>query len=434
MIKRKRLVFNTALLTGSSIIMSLISMAFQVWLAGRIGSSGIGLYQLCVSVTFLCTTLAVSGIRFAATRLVSEELGKNRSCSICPVMRRCFLYSLFFGLCAFAALFFFAEPIGFLWIGDARTVSSLRIIAFSMPFVSLSSVICGYFTACGRVWKPTAVHLFEQVLTVALVALFLSRSVSGDIESSCAAVMLGSVCGDVISFLLMLGFYLADRQTPVTMNSEGLCLTSRMLKIALPLAFSAYARSALSTLEHILVPRGLKAAGYSPDLALSAYGVIQGMVFPILSFPACILIALSELIIPELTVAQMQENKAEIARTVKSLIKKGIGYSSAVALILFIFAPWLGVRIYSSPEAGDYLRILAPLIPIMYIDTLIDACLKGLGQQMWNMGINLLDALLGVILVWKVLPVFALEGYIGIIYFNECLNFTLSMLRLKMII
>ena len=430
MVNRKRLIMNTALLTGSSLAMSAISMAFQVWLAARIGSAGIGLYQLVLSVAFLCTTFAVSGIRFAATRLVSEELGHERSWSVAAAMRSCFAYSLFFGLSALTVLWSFAEPIGFLWIGDARTVRSLKLIAFSMPFMSLSSVMSGYFTACGRVWKPTVVHLGEQLITIGFVAFFLTHSPAGDIEKNCAAVMLGNVCGDVISFVYMLLFYLTDRHSVRDYSAQKLKLTSRMLKVALPLAVSAYARSALSTLEHLLVPRGLKAAGFSADRALSGYGVIQGMVLPILSFPACILMALAELIIPELTEAQVRGNEGDISKTVSSLIKKGLGYSSAVALVLFIFADKLGVRIYSSPEAGDYLRLLAPLIPIMYTDMVADGCLKGLGQQLWCMGINLLDALLGVLLVWQVLPVFALNGYIGIIYFNECLNFALSIKRL----
>lgn len=430
MVNRKRLIMNTALLTGSSLAMSAISMAFQVWLAARIGSAGIGLYQLVLSVAFLCTTFAVSGIRFAATRLVSEELGHERSWSVAAAMRRCFAYSLFFGLSALTVLWSFAEPIGFLWIGDARTVRSLKLIAFSMPFMSLSSVMSGYFTACGRVWKPTVVHLGEQLITIGFVAFFLTHSPAGDIEKNCAAVMLGNVCGDAISFVCMLLFYLTDRHSVRDYSAQKLKLTSRMLKVALPLAVSAYARSALSTLEHLLVPRGLKAAGFSADRALSGYGVIQGMVLPILSFPACILMALAELIIPELTEAQVRGNEGDISKTVSSLIKKGLGYSSAVALVLFIFADKLGVRIYSSPEAGDYLRLLAPLIPIMYTDMVADGCLKGLGQQLWCMGINLLDALLGVLLVWQVLPVFALKGYICIIYFNECVNFALSIKRL----
>lgn len=434
MIRKKRLIMNTALLTGSSLIMSLISMSFQVWLAGRIGSAGIGLYQLVVSVSFLCTTFAVSGVRFAATRLVSEEIGREREQGISGAMRRCFVYSALFGTAAFFVLRSGAEMIGFLWIGDARTVRSLRIMAYAMPMVSLCSAMSGYFTACGRVWKPTVVHFFEQIITIALVALFLARSPAGDIEKNCSAVMLGTVCGDAISFVMLLMFYLTDRGRHPGNGKNELHLTSRMLRIALPLAFSAYARSALSTLEHLLVPRGLKSAGFSADRALSGYGTIQGMVMPIISFPACFLMALSELMIPELTEVQIRGERTEISRTVRSLLKKGSGYSLAVALVIFIFADRLGIAVYSSPEAGHFLRLLAPLIPIMYTDMLCDGCLKGLGQQMWNMGINVLDALLGVLLVWKVLPVYALTGYICIIYFNECLNFALSMLRLRRVI
>lgn len=434
MIRKKRLIMNTALLTGSSLIMSLISMSFQVWLAGRIGSAGIGLYQLVVSVSFLCTTFAVSGVRFAATRLVSEEIGREREQGISGAMRRCFVYSTLFGTAAFFVLRSGAEMIGFLWIGDARTVRSLRIMAYAMPMVSLCSAMSGYFTACGRVWKPTVVHFFEQIITIALVALFLARSPAGDIEKNCSAVMLGTVCGDAISFVMLLMFYLTDRGRHPGNGKNELHLTSRMLRIALPLAFSAYARSALSTLEHLLVPRGLKSAGFSADRALSGYGTIQGMVMPIISFPACFLMALSELMIPELTEVQMRGERTEISRTVRSLLKKGSGYSLAVALVIFIFADRLGIAVYSSPEAGHFLRLLAPLIPIMYTDMLCDGCLKGLGQQMWNMGINVLDALLGVLLVWRVLPVYALTGYICIIYFNECLNFALSMLRLRRVI
>ena len=71
MIKRK-LIYNTALLTASSLLLNVIAMAFLVWLVGRIGAAGIGLYQLVLSVTNLCATFAISGVRFAATRLVAE--------------------------------------------------------------------------------------------------------------------------------------------------------------------------------------------------------------------------------------------------------------------------------------------------------------------------------------------------------------------------
>ena len=89
MFKYKKLVYNTFLLTCSSLLMSCIGMAFQVWLVGRIGPAGIGLYQLVLSVTGLALTFAVSGIRFAATRLVAEEIGRDNDRGIAAAMRRC---------------------------------------------------------------------------------------------------------------------------------------------------------------------------------------------------------------------------------------------------------------------------------------------------------------------------------------------------------
>lgn len=427
----KRLVYNTALLTGSSLLMRCIGMAFQAWLAGRIGATGIGLFQLVMSVEMLCTTLAVSGIRFAATRIVAEEIGSGREGAVGTAVFRCCMYSLLFGCTAAAVLMSFAEPIGFLWIGDARTVMSLRILACGLPFLSLSSVLSGYFTACGRVWKSSLVHLIEQLSYVALVALFLYHAPDGDIERNCAAVTAGITASDMLSFALMFALFLGDRRAHPAGSARSERLTIRMLGVALPLAVSSYARSALSTLEHMLVPRGLRRSGLSADSALAGYGVIQGMAMPLISFPASLLMAVSELIVPELTEAQMRGDGALIRRAVKQLIKKSLLFSSACAILLFSLADVLSAAVYGTDEAAAYIRLLAPLVPVMYTDMVVDGCLKGLGQQVWSMGINIFDAALGAALVWLLLPVGALDAYIGIIYADELINFAMSAARLR---
>lgn len=431
MIQKRRLIYNTFLLTAVSLMMSCIGIAFQVWLVGRIGSAGIGLYQLVVSVTNLLATFAISGIRFASTRLIAEELGGESCTGIRAAMLRCLSYGAVFGLLASTVLWLLAEPIGFLWIGDARTVRSLRISALSMPCVSLCASLSGYFTACGRVWKPSLVHLVEQVLGIIMVALCLSRVPLSDIELSCAAVTTGRVIADFASLLMMALVYLGDRRRHYSECGKGCRLTARMLKIALPLAVSAYARSALTTLQNLLVPRGLKSAGYSANGALSGYGTIQGMVLPIIFFPSCIMSAAAELIVPELTEAQVQGSKGEIRAAAKKLLTLSVQFSALVGLFMWICSDMLGMVIYKSGEAGHYIRLLAPLVPVMYTDMAVDGCLKGLGQQVWSMGINVVDSLMGLLLVWLLLPRFALGGYIALIYITEILNFILSIVRLR---
>ena len=428
---RRDLARNTALLTGSSLLMSAVGMLFRAWLAGRLGPVGLGLWQLTLSVSGLAATFAISGIRFASTRLVAEELGREGAGDVRAAMRRCLAYGSVVGMAALLILLLLAEPVGVLAIEDARTVPSLRLAALSLPCIALSSSLSGYFTACGRIWRPTLIHLLEQLVGAGLVWLSLRFVPSGDLARSAAAVTLGHTAADFFSLLLMLLAYRLDSRRYFGRGGGGEALTARMLHIALPLALSAYARSAMSTLRHLLVPRGLRAAGFSADGALAGYGVVQGMALPLLFFPACLLGAIAELIVPGLTEAQVRNETEAIRRTVRKLKKESLLYSFAVGLFLFLCAEPLSFVVYKSSQAGRYIRILAPLVPIAYTDMAVDGCLKGLGQQLWSMGINVLDALLGLLLVWQLLPRYALAGYIALVYLTEGFNFVCSALRLR---
>lgn len=426
----KKIMYNTALLTVSAIIMRCIALIFQIWLAGRIGEAGIGLFQLVMSVGFMASAVAVSGIRFATTRLISEEVGLGRPGGVGRAMRRCLCYALFFGTAAAAVLLLCAEPIGFLWVGDARTVLSLELLAPSLPAVSLSSVLAGYFTATGRVYKTAAIGLLEQLLRIGLVMGLLKLVPGGDLEKSCGSVVAGGTLADIAGFLLLFVLFLDDRRRHGEPGPYSPRLTPRMLSIALPLAVSAYARVSLSTFQQLLVPRGLRSAGLSADTALAGYGIIQGMVFPIIMFPASFLFALAELLVPALTEAQVAGRTAYIRETVSALMKKCFAFSVAVGLILYLFADALGLLIYRSAESGRFIRVFAPLVPVIYMDIVTDGCLKGLGQMMWSMAYNITEAAVGVALVWTLLPPFALHGYIAVLYICELMNFAMSVQKL----
>lgn len=430
MILNKKLAGNTLIMTASSLFMSAVSMAYRAWLAGKIGTAGIGLYQLVLSVTALVMTFAISGVRFASTRLVSEELAAGEE-TVNAAMLRCFSYAMLFGTAAGAVLFFSSEPIGFLWLGDARTVRPLRLSALSMPCAALCSAMSGYFTAVGRIWKPAAVHTAELLCGAALSVKLVSACRTGNIEQACYAVTLARVTADVFSFALMSAAYYFDRRRYAHGKPKGGSFAPRMLKIALPLAFSAYTRSALSTLQHILVPRGLKQSGLSADRALSGYGVIHGMALPVIFFPACVMSAAAELVVPELTSAQINGENDKINRSVDGCLRLALVFSAGVSAVLFLISDIVGEYIFKNEEAGFYIRLLAPLVPVMYTDMMVDGCLKGLGQHIWNMKVNILDSALSAILVWRLLPRYALKAYIGIIYFTEILNFVLSYARLN---
>lgn len=426
----KKLLLNTVLLTCSALLMRTIALAFQVYLSNRIGSAGIGLFQLVMSVGTLAFTFAMSGIRFTTTRLVAEELGMQRPAGAIAAVRRCLAYSLIAGILASSLLYFGAEYLGTYWIGDTRTVLSLRILAISLPFLSAGAVLGGYFSAVQRVIQSAAGQIFEQLIKIIVVVLALTAIPTDNLEYACAAVIVGGVAGETLSFFLLYILYRIDRRRFVRKGQPGTHLTRRMFSIAVPLALSSYARTALSTIQQLLVPRGFRAYGASSEAALAAYGVIQGMVFPVITFPAAFFSSIAELLIPDLTEAQMAGNQRFISRYVGRILFFCCMFTIGVMGIIFRFARYLGATIYASSQAGFFIRAFAPLILIIYMDTVTDGMLKGLGAHIASMRYNILDALISVVLVYFLLPRYALAAYVCILYFTEIFNFTLSIIKL----
>lgn len=434
MLRDKKLALNTALLTASGLVMRFVGMIWQIWLVGRIGEAGIGLFQLVVSVSTLAATVAVSGIRYTTTRLVSEENGHGQPSGAAQALSVCLLYGLFFGLAAGLILMLLAEPLGFLWLEDARTVKPLMLLSLEMPLMGITSVMYGYFTAVGRVWKGVVVSVSQQLVTIAVTAALLINCPEGNLEYACLAITAGQLAGAGFEGLILTVIYIADklshgiRRAGCTISLST--MTNRMLSIALPLAAAAYARSGLSTLQHLLVPRGLRASGLASAAALAGYGIIQGMALPAVLFPSCVMLAVAELIVPKLTEQQVQGKKLRIRSVTENILEKGLMFSALTAALFFALGRPLGLALYDSLDAGKYIQLFALIVPIMYLDMLADGCLKGLGEMMFCMYVNIADAGLSALLVWLLLPHWGLPAYIFVICFTEIFNFLLSIWRL----
>ena len=430
----KALAANTALLTAAGLVMRFVGMIWQVWLAARIGEAGIGLFQLVMSVGTLAATVAVSGSRYTATRLVSEELGMIQPAGAAQAMTVCMLYGVFFGLAAGLILMLLAEPLGFLWLEDARTVRPLLLLALEMPLTGIDAVMHGYFTAVGRVWKAVSVAVGQQLVTIGITAFLLTGVPAGNLEYACAAITAGRLLGAGVETVVMAALYTADRlRYGITRKHKSAPLpgmTNRALTIALPLAAASYARSGLSTLQHLLVPTGLKASGMAAETALAGYGVIQGMALPAVLFPSCVMTAAAELIIPKFTGHQVRREGRQIRRDAEQTLLLGLQYSALCAAVLLALGDRLGMALYSSPDAGQYIRLFAFIVPVMYLDMLADGCLKGLGQMMFCMYVNIADAGLSALMIRLLLPRYGLPAYILTICFTEIFNFALSIWRL----
>lgn len=420
-------------MTAVALLLRTIAVSFNVYISNKIGAEALGLYTLLGSVYSFALTFATSGINLTTTRMVSDALGENDPTKVRKSMTRCVVYAASFGLCASFLLFTFAEPLGVRALKDVRTVKSLKLLSVTLPLISVSSSFNGYFTAVRRVYKNAAVQIFEQMIHIAACVILLEFLFATDMESSCVALVLGGALSEMLSFTVALILYVADKKKHIkkgkylTPNAQ---ITKKMLSIALPLAFSAYFRSALLTIEHILIPSGIEKSGAKRSESLIAYGTLQSMVMPIVLFPSSLIQSFSSLLIPELAELKVQKNDIEIRYIASRVFHLALIFSIGVSGIMICFSHELGYAIYNSENAGTYIKLLAPVIPIMYLDSTVDAMLKGLGEQLYSMNVNIIDSLCSVFLVWILIPKIGIYGYIAMIIISEMFNATLSIIRL----
>lgn len=429
--KRIKVLFiNVIVLTLTSLLIRTIRISFQVYLSNKMGSAGIGLFQLIMSIYFLAITFSTSGIRITTTRLVAEELAIGKG--VKKAIHNCLVYGLVFSIFFAMLLYVNAQFIGVNWLGDIRTIPSLRILSLSLPFIAISSVLSGYFTAVRRVIKASAVQIAEQLVKILITVIFLSMFISRGLEYSCIAIVLGFCTGELTTALLLFMLYRLEIRRYEKSNepSNNLNLIPRMLKIALPVAFGSYITSSIRTVQHLLIPFGLRQSGSSSENALSTYGTIHGMVMPVIMFPSVLLDIISEMVVPELAESQASGSKKRLNYIVNRVFNLGMMVSICVMCIFLRFSSELGYSIYNNGEAAYFIRIFAPIIPIMYMDSIVDGMLKGMGEQVSSMRYNIIESMLSLVLIYVLLPQIAITGYIITVYFSRGLNFFLSVNRL----
>ena len=433
--KLTKFIKSVLLLTGTAIIMRAVSVYFNVYLTGKLGEEGIGLFTLVTSVYSFAITFATSAVNLASTRLVSEALGTNSHMAVRSYMRKCICYSMAFGFGASFLLFSLAPAIGIKLLGDQRTVTSLRFFALTLPCIALSSCLNGYFTAVRRVAKNAAVQFCEQSVRIGVCVFLLTFFMPSDLELACVCVVCGGCSADLLSFIYCFIMYKADMKKHISKAGKDIEKgDSRLLSIALPMALSSYVRSGLVTIEHLLIPWGLRKKGGSNSEALRTYGIIQAMALPIIMFPYALLTPFSNLLIPEVAERNARGDKSGIERVSASAFGFVLVFGIGISGIMSFYSYELGLTVCKSAQAAEYIKMIAPLVPVMYLDTVTDSILKGLDEQLYTMRVNIMDAFLSVIIVFLLVPRIGIYGYIAEIFFCELINASFSVWKLLSVV
>lgn len=433
------LITGTLILTLTGLLSRFIGFFYRVFLSNVFGAEGMGIYQLISPVLALSFSLTVSGIQTAISKYVASETSTRDYRSSFRTLWAGFLLAMLLSAVCASVIYLYADQIAVTFLLEERTAPLLRIIALSIPMASVHSCINGYFYGIRKASIPAFSQLAEQVCRVGSVYLIYfickRQGLTPTISFAVVGLVIGESASMIVSVVAILArarhvFPACDRQRTLSANRPLLLpqrqaspslsaiigvyrrITGQLLHLAVPLSANRLILNLLQSVEAIYIPNRLMAYGLTNADALGVYGVLTGMSLPLILFPSAITNSISVLLLPVVSEADASGNQAAVRRAILTSIRSCLLLGFGCTAMFLLFGRLAGRLLYGSELAGSFILTLSFLCPFMYIASMLNSILNGIGKTVQTFLFSVVSLLLRLLFVFFAIPRFGIQGYL----------------------
>ena len=414
--KRHPLIMGTAILTITGLVTRIIGFFYRIYLSRLFGEEGMGIYQLLSPVLALSFSLTAAGFQTAISKFVAAQAGRENTAfpSRRPMIMG-LLLTVPLSLACTAILYLKSDYIGASLLQEPRTASMIRILAPSIPLSAIHACINGYFYGIKKAGVPAGTQLFEQCCRVACVylvsAYILVQGHTPSINVAVLGLTIGEGCS-MLAALLAAWFHFSKNARLQGIRSHKLSLShstaapgyGQLLGMVIPLTANRIVLNLLQSVESVSIPAGLRSYGYDNATALSVYGVLTGMAFPMIFFPNALTGSVSVMLLPMISESYARGDEEGIRRAILRTVKYCFILGFSCMGFFLLTGKLLGEGLYRSPLAGHFIRTLSLICPFLYLDTTLSSILQGLGMAGRLFLINVISLLVRLLFILLTVP------------------------------
>jgi len=372
--KKNKFILSTIILIIGGLLTKIISMVIKIVMTRLVGTEGIGLYMLVNPTFMLCIAICTLGLPTAISKLVAENKRNNKKL----VFSATFI-AITINLILMSLVIIFAKFISINLLHDERTYYSIISIGLVLPFISISSILRGYFFGRQRTFPHVLSNNLEDITRLISIILFTPFFLKKGLEFAVSFLILSNIISELTSIFVL--FFFLPKNFKLTKNDLTPSLTNikDIMSISLPTTGSRLIGTIGLFFEPIILTYFLLKSGYSNDFIVSEYGIINGYVMPIILLPSFFSGAISQALLPIVSNGYINKNKDYIIKKIKQaiFISLLIGIPST---IIFMMCPHVFLNIlYKTNEGINYIRILAPICLFHYIQAPLTSVMQAMG-------------------------------------------------------
>lgn len=426
MIFKNKMVKDTLMLTIMQLFLDSAALLLNAFITQKLGASAIGILSLTGSFLLLAGTISNGNAFLCTSRLISEELGKVRKNP-----NRVLLNGMI--LCAFLSVFVsfalvgFSDLIGEKFFNSADMSRAVRFMPLALIPGAISACFKGYFNAFRKSIVTAIADILEFAVKVAVIVVLTLKASSPSEGDICSIMISGIVAGNCFTLIFFIFMFAKLHQKYTDKASISF---SKYVSFAMPIMAGGIITSALSSTNDALIPITLRQYGNSVSEALSRFGIFEAIVIPTLFFPSVILCSMSGIIVSETARATAEGNRERIKKLAVHLIEYTLVFAVFAAGVLIRFGPQIGRSLGGGELAGNMISVIAPVIPFIYLEIVLEALIKGMGLQGFSSLNYLAEYTIRISVVLIFVPQFGFYGIVASYYASNIIGNLSRLLKL----
>ena len=392
-LKKASFMKNVVILLIAHVFIKIVGVINKIYLTNRegFGDEGNAIYSSAFQIYALFLTISSIGIPNAVSKLVSERLAIGDTKGAHKVFKIAIVSFGCLGFLCSTVLFTFAHYIACDLIQIPEAELSLLALSPSIFFVSITSVIKGYFNGRENLNvganSQTVEQLFKVIITIAIIE-FIAQSTGLDTRVMAAGAAIATTISEIVCFVYLYRYYTSVKKQiageikrSVNYKYRGIRRTIKdILAVSIPMSIAPILGGINKNIDSMTIVRGLKNFMTETDAKLQ-YGILSGKIDTLVAFPLSFNSAFSSVLIPIVSAAKASGNYEVANRKIKFslLVSILIGLPSTVGMIV-LADPILNLLFPNQPEGAFLLQISAISITFIMLSQNINSILHGLGK------------------------------------------------------
>lgn len=392
---KEKFIKSTIILTIGGLLTKILSMVIRIITTRLIGSNGIGLYMMVLPTFNLFITVATLSLPLAISKLVSEGTRNNKNVvlGIIPL-------SIIINIVLIIVNIFTSKYIACNLLKNSNLYYPIICIGITLPFISISSIIRGYFFGKEKMLPSVISNLVEQIIRILSIVIIVPKTFNLDIKYTISILVLLNVISELSSIIVLILFLpknVSIGKKDIIPNYKNV---KNILEISIPTTLSRIISSIGGFLEPVIITYVFLKLGYNNNFITNEYGIITGYVFPIVSLPSFLSNAIANALLPVISNKYQKKDYNSIKKktTQAVLISFGIGLISTLFIVLF--SKYLLSFIFNINYGNNYLKISSVIFLISYINGPIIAALQAINKAKYVMLSNIISIFIKTILLY----------------------------------